>query len=351
MRRDVFMDGKQFYMSLPHDISGSRSKNRFRIELLWGISKILDLFDNEDFTVVFDYACDIEVHVTNGFEFYQIKTQTGNQSFTERKLTNIDGEGSILGKLYVLNSRDPSINTKLAIVSNSPFSDGRVIKNDAELCFNALSQTTKQNLETALKNELAISSVDLSNVFFIHTDFNFSDPQNEIIGKLCVSFEKIKNCEPSNPNALYRLIYETVSDKACYEFTSEEYDEIVSNKGFTKAEFENILDIHTNNAKTGIKQTEEYIENLSNVQTKRKYKKALPIIMRGLCTSILLKTLERKIGEFLVSNCGDLEDIDSIIDSLTQTFHDNFPKEINNAEKIVFYIVVINRYIEGVYDL
>ena len=50
------------------------SKNRFRQELCWGISKMFDLFDKEDFCVVFDYKCDIEIHFNNSVEFYQIKT-------------------------------------------------------------------------------------------------------------------------------------------------------------------------------------------------------------------------------------------------------------------------------------
>ena len=62
-------------MLLPHDLSGSMSKNRFRVELLWGIDKMLDMCDTSDFTMVFDYTCDIEIHFTDKFEFYQIKTQ------------------------------------------------------------------------------------------------------------------------------------------------------------------------------------------------------------------------------------------------------------------------------------
>ena len=50
------------------------SKNRFRQELCWGISKMFDLFDKEDFCVVFDYKCDIEIHFNDSVEFYQIKT-------------------------------------------------------------------------------------------------------------------------------------------------------------------------------------------------------------------------------------------------------------------------------------
>ncbi len=48
------------YTKIPYDLSGSISKNRFRQELCWGISKMFDLFDKEDFCVVFDYKCDIE---------------------------------------------------------------------------------------------------------------------------------------------------------------------------------------------------------------------------------------------------------------------------------------------------
>ena len=51
------MDNNEFYQSLPVDLSGSRSKNRFRLELLWGLGKLIDLMDTaDDFTVVFDYV-------------------------------------------------------------------------------------------------------------------------------------------------------------------------------------------------------------------------------------------------------------------------------------------------------
>ena len=49
-------------MGLPYDLSGSRSKNRFRLKLLWGVSRMLELMESaNDFTIVFDLVCDIEV--------------------------------------------------------------------------------------------------------------------------------------------------------------------------------------------------------------------------------------------------------------------------------------------------
>lgn len=344
------MTNEEYYMTLPHDMSGSMSKNRFRIELLWGISKMLDVYEKGDFTMVFDCACDIELHVTDGFEFYQIKTHSGSRSYTCKKLTTIKGEGSILGKLYVLKKATGNKALKLAIVSNSPLSDDGALCMGLEKCFSELSETEKGKITSALQSELKLDNVDLNNVFFIHTDMNLADPKNEIMGKLVVTFQKIKNCEPTNPNALYRLIYDAVVDKACYEYSDAEYESIMEHKGLTKAEFDKMLDAHSTSAKTGIQQTEEYIDKLSSIREKRAYKKALPNIMNAMAQSRPLKQLEKRIGAFLISNEEELTGMEKGVDLLTHSFHDTFPIEFDNAEKTVFYIIVICRFTEGVYD-
>lgn len=76
------------YTKIPYDLSGSISKNRFRQELCWGISKMFDLFDKEDFCVVFDYKCDIEIHSNDSIEFYQIKTHKIQSPY---KFSNLKG--------------------------------------------------------------------------------------------------------------------------------------------------------------------------------------------------------------------------------------------------------------------
>lgn len=65
------MNNREYYLSLPHDMSGSMSKDRFRMELLWGISKMLDVYDTSDFTMVFD--C---VYVILETEWYLNKDET-----------------------------------------------------------------------------------------------------------------------------------------------------------------------------------------------------------------------------------------------------------------------------------
>ena len=97
------MEISDYYMNLPYDVAGARSKNRFQIELLWGISKMLDIYDEDDFTIVFDYACDIEIHCKDKLEFYQLKSHLGIKKYTIYELTNPGKKkNSILGKLLIL---------------------------------------------------------------------------------------------------------------------------------------------------------------------------------------------------------------------------------------------------------
>lgn len=346
--KETLMDAKMFYTSLPYDLSGSRSKNRFRLELLWGVSKILELMEtDEDFTVVFDYVCDIEVHFENGFEFYQIKTHGNHKSYAYKSLTKVEGEGSILGKLYVLAKGNQNYGMKLAVVSNVPYKTQT--KTQFEGCFSDLSEDEKQKIECALQTELGIQNVDLSQVFYICTPMNLKAPEEALMGKLMFSFRKIKNCEPSKPNALYRLVYETVSEKACYEYSAKEYDDIVKYKGLTREEFDKMLDCHVRNEKTGIKQAEDYIEQIKDIGIRRKYKNALAKILKISASSHFLRKVEKEISDFLLLQSG-IGDTEHAIDLLSDKFHTSFPPEISNAEKIMFYVIVLGKYEEGVYD-
>ena len=241
-----------YYLSLPHDMSGSRSKNRFRAELLWGVSKILDLMEkDQDFTMVFDYACDIEVHYENGFEFFQIKTHGRSKSYTTKRLTKVEGEGSILGKLYVLIKDSFPGEVHVAVVSNIPYNS---MPSDALVnCFLNLPDKDQKEITAALKDELGIDSIDLSKLFYVQTNMDLEHPDDAVRGKLTLAFERIKKCEPTNPNALYRLIVDTVSEKACYEYSAADYDEILRLKGLTRKQFDILTNIEIQDIKATCK--------------------------------------------------------------------------------------------------
>ena len=214
------------YEKIPHELSGAVSKNRFCLEMLWGASKMFDLFDAEDFCVVFDYKCDIEIHLPNSLEFYQIKTHKIQSPYSLKKLTKQDKTNkSIIGKLFLLkNAVDPSALCKVAVVSNAYLKiNNKTYSEYEELEFDSLDSKTQRVICNALRAELG-PEIDLKNIGFIYTSMNLLNPDNDLRGKIVGSFEKIMGCEPQKPNALYRLIKDTVENKACYEMVSNTYE-------------------------------------------------------------------------------------------------------------------------------
>ena len=333
-------------MSLPHDLSGSRSKNRFRIELLWGVTKFLELMEtSENFTMIFDYVCDIEIIFDNYLEFYQIKTRSNNP-YSTTQLVRKTGEGSILGKLYVLLKDDQELVHKVAIVSNARYT--ACDNSYTETCFDKLSDKEKTKIVNALKTEIGVDSIDLSRVFYIQTGMDLSSPNDAVRGKLIQTFERIKKCEPSNPNALYRLITDSVSSKACCEYVEEEYDELVDAKGMTRQEFDELLDLHTEESKTGLPGVRKYINDLENVRDKMIYNKSLPNVIKYMATSKLSKKIEEDIVKYLLRH--DVGNLEEAIDILINEFDDRFSIEVSKAERTLFYVIIISRFEDGVYE-
>lgn len=339
-------------MSLPFDVSGSLSKNRFRLELLWGISKLFDIYDSDDFAVIFDYACDIEIHLANKFEFYQIKTHKGAKVYTIANITKKDKEKSILGKLMLLDKNEDKIEVKLGLVSNSYLKDAeRTYTQLEEIKFSDICEKSANKIIDLLKLELNSDEINISKLFYIFTPMNLVDPVNEIIGQIVVGFEKIIGSEPKKPNALYRLISDTVSGKACYELTINDYDDLVKRKGLTKAEFTNLLNCHVVTADNSIKITKEYIEASSSFKEKYKMKVALSNLLSYLQVSIELQQLEVIIVDFIKSCFEKLpEDFNDCVAFLYEKFKLNFSVEYSDVEIHVFIVLLLKRFEEGVYD-
>lgn len=337
-------------MGLPFDLSGSRVKNRFRLELLWGVSKMLELMETEnDFTIVFDFVCDIEIHFDSKFEFYQIKTHKESQSrYTAKSLVKRkeDENGSILGKLFVLNKGN-DVPVKVVIVCNAPF---KALSNEpGEKSFADLDESNKSIIIEAIKTELGMEDIDLCSSYYLYTPMNLLQPENEIKGQLMATFEKIKGSEPLNPNALYRLVFETVSEKARYEFSLEDYEQLKQLKGVSRRELNRMLDAHSSNEKTGVNQTKEYIDRIKNIHEKKRYKDALNTLLPKMARSRVVQGMEISMVKTLVDH-PEVSDVDAAIDLLTNIYHDKFSVEYSNAEKTVCYMIVIHKYMEGGYE-
>ena len=313
---------------------------------------MLDIYDYEDFAVIFDYVCDIEVHTKEGFEFYQLKTHKGGKVYSIHNILKMENGKSILGKLYVLKSFDKTKSVKLALVSNSYLKDDKKVITDLEqIDLSSISKVSLDKITKALKMELNLDNIDISNMYYIFTSMNLNSPDNDIIGKIVSSFVKIKGCEPKKPNALYRLIYDTVSGKACCELRMTDYKQLIENKGITKGEFDKLLNCHIEKADNSVKNTKEYIENMIDFKEKRKMNLALAKLMRDLYISKELERMERIIASYILVSIESLpSDFEKCVDILLANFGSDFSPEYSKVEIYVFIVLILKRFEEGVYD-
>lgn len=350
-REVCFVSLGETYMSLPNDLSGSASKNRFRLELLWGISKMFDIYDKDDFTIVFDNVCDIEIHFKSELEFYQIKTHKVQKTYTFAKISKPDQDTntSILGKLYILKKNN--IDISIALVSNAFFKlDDKIYSECEKLDFNSLDESSKKKIKDALKKEVG-EEIDLNNFYYIYTPMNLLEPENDLKGRIIGLFENIKNCEPKKPNALYRLIYETAKEKACYELDSLTYDDLVKNKGLTKSQLNKMLDKYVDRTDVSVESVKSYIETSKDLTERRKMKRALVDIVEAMYSSNELKQKEIEIASYLLENENSLmDDIEDEVDVLINVFGEKFSLEYRREEIYVFMLIVLKRWEDGMYD-
>lgn len=340
------------YSKIPHDLSGAMSKNRFRQELFWGISRMFDFFDRESFHIVFDYKCDIEMHLEDSIEFYQIKTHKVQSPYSFTAIKKIDGKQSIIAKLFLLKDvLSSDIPIKCALVSNSFFQIGKTTKADVEtFCFGDLDGASQKTIKEALKSELKCCDVDLNNLHYIYTSMNLLEPQNDLKGKITGSFEKIKGCEPIKPNALFRLIVDTVEERACYELSTFDYAELLKRKGVSKAELDSMLDRHIEKADDSVDQVRTLIDQkLATTRERRKLKTALAKIVELEYSAKELQRKEAEISAYIEEMTTDLT-IEELADVLLKQFDSTFSIEYSHEEKYVFLLLIIKRWEEGKYE-
>ena len=345
------MKTNEQYMSLLSDMSGSISKNRFRIEVLWGISKMFDMYkEYEDFTVVFDNVCDIEIHLQEGQEYYQIKSNKIASpkpiSYYLRKPKN---SNSIFGKLVILN--DKKYNTlKVALVSNAYLCDGnKTFTEYEELLLDCLEDKYKKKINDKLLSEFG-TIMNINNFYYIHTSMNLENPENDLLGKTIITFESIKKCEPQKPNALFRLIIETAQKKAQYEFKSKDYTELISKKGFSKSELDDMLNTYADTIDNSIEQVQKIIDKVDSISIKKKLNFALTSLIKNIDNSHQLKQIELKICNLLNGEVNFPDSFDALVEYLIELFLTDFSLEFDEYEIRVFIMIVIKRWENNYYE-
>ncbi|KAA0761721.1 dsDNA nuclease domain-containing protein [Bacillus sp. TE8-1] len=349
-----------YYMNLPFDLSGSIAKNRFRNEILWGLKKMFDLYKEDiEFTVVFDYSCDIEVHKENCFEFYQVKTQNDNGTYTVNKLTKKNKSGdSVIGKLYKLKynpSGDECEETKVALVSNVPLNDGKKVHNNFEMVeLNKIDQKAIVLIKKCIKDELNLKKdISLENADFIKTGMDLVNPEKTLIGETVLFFEEKFNCEPKKVNTLYRLLQSEVFNKASFELQLTNYDEVLKKKGINKEFLDEVLNKYIENTDTAVDEVRRFIGKQfeNNFKARLKLNTALMQVSSSLRSNKQLKNIEGQIVEYIQDQIDILPESDiEIVEHISEKMYYLKTPEISKEELQVLILLVLKRLEEGVYE-
>lgn len=367
------MSKAHVYEKLPYDLSGSRSKNRFRNELLWGLEKLYEVYKTEEsFSIIFDYSCDIEIHFENRFEFYQIKTSNKGSAYTIGKISDPDKQGnSILGKIYILkkiiDDTKKFEETKIALVVNVPLKtlDEKIHSSIKELHLNNLIDTklakkvadrnnaiietqSKNKIIENLKTEIKSSTINLSNVYYINSSLDLINPENTLIGATVKFIKEITGKEEIRVLPFYRVLIDTINEKACYELECKNYNEVEKYKGITREEFEFILNRTFSISDNYIKEAKSLVENnYKSFSEKIKLLKGISSMVTGLNKNLLLNSLKEKIIKYIDEKIDELiGDIPEIVHSIYEIFKNDFPIEYSEYERIALVILILAKYKE-----
>lgn len=302
------------YLDYEFDLAGSRSKNRFRFEIFWGLSKFLEVVrTSDDFTMVFDYVCDVEVHYPDNYEFYQVKTSSGVSYPISRLVNKGTKRNSIIGTLYKIRSTDiqkMSNLSKLALVSNLPLEDSNAPTNaNIEFLFLDSLQKNKEKIMKALKEEFPDSEINLNNIVFIRADLTPDNYRELMIGKVDTYYQEIYGHEALKPAALLNVLSEEAQYKADYEYALSNHDEVLEKKGLSKNRFEVILEMFSERAFSEAQRCRDEVKKVEKSLKKiREYSIEIPKLIAEVRKNFFLTSLVEEIKTELIDRIDDFSD-------------------------------------------
>lgn len=320
------------YQKITKDIAGARTKSRFTFEIAYGVTMVYEEYmKDDDFFIIFDYACDIEKSVGDKISFYQLKTKDKRNFTIDALLSTTTKKPKSILQILIDLKKTNSVD-KLYIVSNSHLSgEGEKIQNMECFPLSSLSLETQNKINEKIVWPLGIP--DLKNVFYCTTQIILKDADNSLIGITDKFLNSIFPSSYTNPSSFKKSIMAFAREKADYEFETDSLEDTIQKKGVTRNDVNRLLDDY----RKGIIQSiippaqliNDWINKLSlNVLLSIKVKNAFLSRFGKAYATLDEKELIKKIFNEFSLKYADLSPCDAI-----KKIVDNFP---NN--EIVFHI-------------
>jgi len=266
------MPHKNLYYEYRHDLSGSRTKNRYRYELFWGINKIYELFlTDEDFHVIFDYASDIDVIIDGNFELYQLKTKNSNMNLNFL-LSTSSGKESIISKLMVLDTSE--FVKKLSIVSNTRLQCiNNKTSNQESIIFTELEQEEKETIKSHILNNNN-KTINLEKYEYLKSNIPITNQDKSLLGETSLFLQNVLDKKMIDPSYFLNYLQNIVLNKATYEMFPKTFDDVIEKKGIKRQEITKLI----NDYKSAYHPiTKEIVSNIKRYTEKSPHSKQIAL--------------------------------------------------------------------------
>lgn len=249
----------EFLKVKPRELKGADTTGKYDYQKDISICMLLEYhIKANDYLFIFEYHDDLVIlnseFTPSEYNFFQIKGHDkGSYTLTsilQRKKLMDGWSNSILGKLYnhtmVFKDEVKSVN----FITNRDFNIAYGVddncKNYTEICIKDLSKKELNNLNTKLKEEFNISTLDSNflNVAFLKVNnLSINDSSGHTKGKLSEFLNLKYPGVKFNPDLIYQNIFDEVKRKSKHDKVVTTFDDLAKYKGIGKEYFEKILSI------------------------------------------------------------------------------------------------------------
>ena len=197
-----------------------------------------------------------------------------------------------------------------------------------------------------------IDSFDLHDIYYIRSTVDLFKPEESLIGKTALFYKEVTGTESKKTITLYNVLSETVNSCAAYELASNNYDELILNKGITRDTIDSILKEYSDEADIAVNECINEINNYyKKINERSQWKKFLTESLTLLEKDKFLQSMEKEISEYINDNIDNFAmDTFEAVSYLQNKFKTRFTIEYEETLQSAFILLIIKRYEEGLYE-
>ncbi|MCM3020098.1 DUF4297 domain-containing protein [Priestia megaterium] len=345
--------------------TGSMSSNRLHMQISFAMMKLLELYKQEDFTIVMDCIDDVAIFKTtpSGSDIitYQIKTKDEKSQTFELKA--LAGK-NVFYKLYDHIEKLDTYIKEIYLITNRPLKYKKELVDAEYIQFKNLSDEIKVVITDNMSQSESYDVKGLSSKF-VYSFIELSSRSHKEVAEAKLNdflVEEDINVTLIAAKALYRTILDILLTKQDYEFSlQDEINTVLNKKSYSKQEFEELL----NNTKEINTDSITYTEIVTlykkeceiSLRQESSYKRALASIKeKGNKYPNVLGLFNKEIQQYISNVINTDDDItrERLLENTKELFHTELEKcdekkmlGLSESEEEILYMQNIERVMKG----